>query len=460
VSIEVTNELAEFIKNTKYNQIPDDVVDAAKESFLDFLAVSIAGYRKGPLSKIMIPYLLQIGGKEESTILGVNKKVPSVNAALANGINAHSMDLDDGHRKALGHPGVSVIPAALAVGESIGCNGKVLLTAIVVGYEVFIRIGKAVNPYLFSRGFHTTGVCGTLAAASATAKVLSLNKEETISALGIAGTQCAGLLAVTHSGQMMKPLNAGKAAQNGVLSALISKEGAIGSLKILEGKDGFVQAFSGNCDYALILDDLDKNFELKGCYKKFYPSCRHTHAAIDAALYLKKKENIIPENIKEIKVTTYPAALKLTQKEKMPEDEAGTRFNLAFAVSLALVKGNAGINEFSAENVKDQQISDLFNKVKLISDSSFESKENNIRGAEVEIVSKDNTRLKKRVLLPKGEPENPATEQELYDKYYSCIGNFWTIDKKEEVWKCIQDLENIDNIKILMDLITKCNNFE
>ena len=453
MSIEVTDELAEFISNTKYDQFPEDVVDAAKESFLDFLAVSIAGYRKGPLSKIMIPYLLQIGGKEESTILGVNKKVPSVNAALANGINAHSIDLDDGHRKALGHPGVSVIPAALAVGELIGCNGKVLLTAIIIGYEVFIRIGKAVNPYLFSRGFHTTGVCGTLAAASATAKVLSLNKEKVVSALGIAGTQCAGLLAVTHSGQMMKPLNAGKAAQNGVLSALLSQEGAIGSLKILEGKDGFVQAFSGNCDYSLMLDDLDKSFEIKECYKKFYPSCRHTNAAIDAALYLKKKENIIPGDIKEIKVTTYPSALKLTQKEKMPEDEAGSRFNLAFAVSLALVKGKAGIGDFSMENTKNQEIGDLFNKAKLISDSSFESKENNIRGAEVEIILKDDTRLKKRVLLPKGELENPATKQELYDKYCSCIGNFWTIDRKEEVLNYIQDLENIDNIKTFVDLI-------
>ena len=453
MSIEVTDELAEFISNTKYDQFPEDVVDAAKESFLDFLAVSIVGYRKGPLSKIMIPYLLQIGGKEESTILGVNKKIPSVNVALANGINAHSMDLDDGHRKALGHPGVSVIPAALAVGELIGCNGKVLLTAIIIGYEVFIRIGKAVNPYLFSRGFHTTGVCGTLAAASATAKVLSLNKEKVVSALGIAGTQCAGLLAVTHSGQMMKPLNAGKAAQNGVLSALLSQEGAIGSLKILEGKDGFVQAFSGNCDYSLMLDDLDKSFEIKECYKKFYPSCRHTNAAIDAALYLKKKENIIPGDIKEIKVTTYPSALKLTQKEKMPEDEAGSRFNLAFAVSLALVKGKAGIGDFSMENTKNQEIGDLFNKAKLISDSSFESKENNIRGAEVEIILKDDTRLKKRVLLPKGELENPATKQELYDKYCSCIGNFWTIDRKEEVLNYIQDLENIDNIKTFVDLI-------
>lgn len=453
MSIEVTNELAEFIKNTKYNQIPNDVVDSAKDSFLDFLAVSIAGYRKGPLSRIIIPYLLKIGGKYESTVLGTDKKIPAINAALANGISGHSMDLDDGHRKALGHPGVTVIPAALAVAELVGCSGRELLTAIIIGYELFIRIGQEANPALFSRGFHTTGVCGSLAAASAAVKVLSLDKEKIVSSLGIAGTQCAGLLAVTHSGQMMKPLNAGKAAQNGVLSSLLSQAGAIGSLKILEGKDGFIQAFSGNSDYSPILDELGKSFKIKECYKKFYPACRHTHAAIDAALYLKNNNNFNIPDVQEIKITTYPAALKLTQKEKMPEDEAETRFNIAFAVSLAIVKGKAGINEFSMENTKNQQIGDLFNKVKIINDSSFESKENNIRGAEVEIILRNNTRLKKRIILPKGEPENPLTKEELYDKFNDFIGKFWSNEKKEKVLEYSQNLDEVDNIRILTDLI-------
>lgn len=455
MSINATERLADFIRKIEYNQLSKDVIDAAKESFVDFLAVSIAGYRKGQLSQLIIDYLLQIGGREESTILGVEKKVPSVNAALANGVSGHSMDLDDGHRKALGHPGVCVIPAALAIGELTGCSGKALLTSIIIGYEIFVRIGKAVNPSLFSRGFHTTGVCGTLAAASAAAKVFSLDKEKIISTLGIAGTQSCGLLVVTHSGQMMKPLNVGKASQNGVISALLSKAGAIGSSKIVEGKDGFVQAFSDNCDYSLMLDRLGESFEIKNCYKKFYPACRHTHAAIDAALYLKNEFNIVSKDIKEIEVTAYPAALKLTEKKNMPLDEAGARFNLAFAVSLALVRGRVGIDDFSMESISDKKIQNLFYKVKIIGDSSLESIEHNIRGAEVEIVLKDNTCFKKRVLLPKGEPENPSTKEELYNKFYDCVGEFWTNDKKEKILECIEYLENIDNIKTLPGLLTK-----
>ena len=448
-----TEKLAEFIIKTEYDQLPEDVIHAAKESFLDFLAVSIAGYRKGDLSKIIIPYLLKIGGKKESTILGTEKKVPSVNAALANGINGHSMDLDDGHRKALGHPGVCVIPAALAVGELTGCSGKALLTSIVIGYEIFVRVGKAVNPSLFSRGFHTTGVCGTLAAASAAAKVLSLDKEKIISTLGIAGTQSSGLLIITHSGQMMKPLNAGKAAQNGVMSALLSQAGAIGSSKIVEGKDGFVQAFSGNCDYSLMLDHLGESFEIKKCYKKFYPACRHTHAAIDAALYLKNQFNIIHKDIKEIEVTAYPAALKLTEKKDMPIDEAGTRFNLAFAVSLALIKGRAGIKDFSIENTKSREINHLFRKIRIKSDPSLESKENNIRGSKVEVVLLDGKKYEKTVNLPKGELENPAILEDFYNKYYECTDGYWSKKKQEKILGMVNSLEKINNIDYLMDVI-------
>jgi 2-methylcitrate dehydratase PrpD len=448
-----TERLAEFIIKTEYDQLSEDVIHAAKESFLDFLAVSIAGYHQGDLSKIMIPYLLKIGGREESTILGVEKKVPSVNAALANGVTGHSMDLDDGHRKALGHPGVCVIPAALAVGELTGCSGKTLLTSIVIGYEIFVRIGKAVNPSLFSRGFHTTGICGTLAAASAAAKVLSLDKEKIISTLGIAGTQSSGLLIITHSGQMMKPLNAGKAAQNGVMSALLSQAGALGSSKIVEGKDGFVQAFSGHCDYSLMLDHLGESFEIKKCYKKFYPACRHTHAAIDAALYLKNQFNIIHKDIKEIEVTAYPAALKLTEKKDMPIDEAGTRFNLAFAVSLALIKGRAGIKDFSMENTKSKEINHLFRKVRIKSDPSLESKENNIRGSKVEVVLLDGKKYEKTVNLPKGELENPARPEDFYNKYYECTDGYWSKEKQENVLISIQNLENIENIKTIINLI-------
>ncbi len=449
----VTEKVAGFIAHLEYSDFKADAIDAAKESMLDFLGVAIAGFRKERLNKLLMDYLLQIDGQEESTILGKTQKVSAIHAALINGTSGHCLDLDDGHRQALGHPGVCVVPAALALGESIGSSGKQLLAAIIAGYEIFIRIGKSMNPALFSRGFHTTGVCGTLAAAASAAKILSLDQAKTSDTLGIAATQSAGLLIVIHSGQMMKPINAGKAAYNGVLSAILSQRGANGPQNILEDKDGFGQAFAGKWDPAVILDNLGQRFSITESYRKLYPACRHSHAAIDAALFLIKTGKFAVDQIAKIKVTTYPAALKLTQKAQMPEDEPGTRFNLAFAVSLALVKGQAGLGEFSMECVKDRHVQQLFEKVQFISDPSFESRKDNFRGAQVEIFLSDNTAVKHKVLLPKGEPENPAAPEELEDKFKNCIGNFWTEPKTEEVMQAIRNLEQIDNIGELTQLI-------
>jgi len=452
-SINATEKLMDFISSIRYDQLSKDVINAAKESFLDFLAASIAGHKKSPFSQLLTDYLLHMGGKEESPILAVGRKVPSINAALANGVSGHGMELDDGIREAQGHPGVSVVPASLAAGELINCNGKTLLVAIVAGYEIFGRIGKSVSPSLFYRGFHSTGVCGGIAAACAAGKIMSLNKDKLISTLGIAGTQTCGLLIVTHSGQMMKPLNAGKAAQNGLISALLSRKSAIGSSNLLEGEDGFVQAFSGNCDYSLMLDRLGESFEIENCYRKLYSSCRGTHAAIEAALYLKKHFDIDHKNVKEIEVASFPGSVKLTGSKNMPKDEAGSRFNLAFAVALALFRGKVGIYDFSMENIRSKEINNLFKKIKIKSDPSLESKEKHVRGSKVKVILLNSEKYEKIVQLPKGELNNPLSLKDLKNKYYDCIGNYWSKKKQEKILDLIDNLDNIDHISCLTDSI-------
>jgi 2-methylcitrate dehydratase PrpD len=453
MSNHATEKLTGFIEKLEYSDCNADSIAAAKASLLDFIGVAIAGAREAQLNRLLMDSMVRFDGSDESTILGQSKKASAVHAALINATSGHSLDLDDGHRQALGHPGVCVVPAALALGESIGSSGRQILTAIIAGYETFIRIGKSMNPAIFSRGFHTTGVCGTVAAAASAAKILSFNQKKISNTLGIAAIQSAGLLIVVHSGQMMKPLNAGKAAYNGVLSALLAQGGASGPQNILEDKDGFGQAFAGDWDPSLLLSGLGNRFSITECYRKLYPACRHSHAAIDAALFIRETNKIAIEKIQKIRVTTYPAALKLTQKEKMPADVPGTRFNLAFAVSLALTKGGAGLAEFSMDSVNDPLIQRLFEKVQFISDPSYESKKDNIRGAEVEIILTDDTSLRKKVLLPKGEPENPATTETLEEKFRNCVGDFWPESKKEEVIGAISELEKIDDIRILTDLV-------
>ena len=453
----VTKILSHYIEDIKYEDLPLSVVDTAKKVFVDFLAVSIAGFYKGPLANVMFNKYSEMPGSSESTIIGSSFKTCAMNAALINGISGHSLDLDDGHREAKGHPGVAVIPAILALAEKKGANGKDFILSLVVGYEVFVRLGKIANPWLFDKGFHTTGVCGTLAAAAGTGKLLSLDSKGIESSIGIAGTQCSGLLAVTHTGQMIKPLNAGKAAQSGLLASLLAAKGVKGPENIIECEDGFLQAFSKKTDLVeKLVENWGKEFSIEQCYIKLYPSCRHTHAAIDAALNLNKRysNQFDIQNIDSIEITTYPAALKLTKKENMPSDEAETRFNIGFAVCLALIEGKAGINEFTFKNIKNKKISELFKKVRVFEDSSFESKDCNIRGAKVRIKLKDSSlEYEEIVQLPKGEPESPVSMDDIKDKFYSCTKEYWDFLKINQIIDMIVNIENLTNITYLVDRI-------
>ena len=214
------------------------------------------------------------------------------------------------------------------------------------------------------------------------------------------------------------------------------------------------QAFAGDWDPSMLMSNLGNRFSITECYRKLYPACRHSHAAIDAALFIRNTNKITIDEIQEIRVTTYPAALKLTQKDKMPTDLPGTRFNLAFAVSLALTKDRAGLADFSMDSVNDPNIQRLFEKVQFVSDPSFESKKDNIPGAEVEILLTNRTSFKNKVLLPKGEPENPATTEELEEKFRDCIGNFWSEQKKRDVIRSIRNLEQLKNIRMLTKLLS------
>jgi 2-methylcitrate dehydratase PrpD len=174
---------------------------------------------------------------------------------------------------------------------------------------------------------------------------------------------------------------------------------------------------------------------------------------IDAALLIRNANKFALEKIKKIRVATYPAALELTQKEKMPTDIPGTRFNLAFAASLALSKGTAGLAEFSKDSVNNPNIQGLFKKIQFTNDPAFESKKNDIRGAEVEIILADNKSFRNKVFLPKDEPENSATIEELEEKFKSCIGATWSAQKKEEVLRIVRDLGQLDNIRMLTTLL-------
>jgi len=447
----LSKQLAKFIEETRYDKLEGKIVDQAKKCFLDFIGVSLLG-SSSDIGKILIDFMKSMGGAKESTIIGEPYKIPCINAAFVNGTMAHVHELDDGHRFAMGHPGAPVIAAALAVGEKVDATGKELITAIVVGYEVFIRIACSINPSHLQRGFHTTGTCGTFGAAAAAGKILNLNIEELTNALGIAGIQAAGLMEVMRGESIVKPLQPGRAAQSGVLAALLAQRGVTAPDTILEGENGFCRATSDTFKLEEITKDLGKNYGIMGVYFKLHASCRHIHPAIDATLELINKYNISPEEIKEVRVRTYSVAYKLCGKEYEPKTVSTAKFSLPYCIAVAILYRNVGPDAFTIEKIRDQTILNLAKRVKVEIDPEIDKSVPKERGAKVEIVKLNGEKFECFIKNPVGEPEIPVSMEDLKSKFKLLSSKVISIRKADELIKLINELEMLNNVKELTEM--------
>ena len=418
VVIMITKDLAKFTLSTNFHKIPENVVNQAKLCFMDFLSVSVRGSQTK--SARIMQNLFNKGSKsDESTVIGGNINDP-MNASLINGVSAHSLDLDDGHRLAQIHPGACIIPAALSLSEAYGKSGKDFITSIIVGYQVAIRLGIILNPGHRERGFHSTGTCGTLGAAAAAAKIMDLNYDEILNTLGIAGTQAAGLLEADHSGSVSKHLHAGRAAQSGVLSALLAKKGFTGAHTILEGKEGLLKAM-GNEDSFLENDPLFNQFEIHqsikfeilGVYFKKYPVCRHLHTSLDAVNSIMKNNNLKPVDVQDINVETYKiAALHNNYQPSTPE---GVRQSLPVSIAILINEGDLTIENIPRIPMENK-IAETAYKVRIKEDINLNSLYPQKRPARITI--KCSKKLyTERVDLAPGEPEKPYGKEELLKKF-------------------------------------------
>lgn len=451
-----TRNLANFIYELEFDSLSPDTINKAKEVILDYIGSLLAGYKNGNrLSEKLIDLIIRNGGSEEATIIGPAVRVPFINAALCNGVLSHVVELDDGHRVARGHPGVTVISSALASAEYLKSGGKELITAIVAGYDIFVRISSSINPSHLNRGYHTTGTCGALSAAAAASKLFGLNAEETANALGLAGIQAAGLLEVTIDGQMAKVLHPGKSAQAGALSAVLAKEGVQGPRTIIEGEKGFVKTMSDECDYDLMFKDINKKYLINDCYIKLYPSCRHTHAPIDAVLNLVSENIIDPLDINDILIKTYPTAISFAGKIFKPESSEAAKFSIAYCVGAALLKGKFDLKELQPDCLHNSSILALTDKVRIEADPGLESSYPKTKGAEVLITLNDGRKLHNRVDLPKGEIENPISQDELIKKFAYCTDYYFDIEKRKKIIDEVLNIEKIDDVSGFFSLLHK-----
>jgi len=407
------SRLAGFVAGFRYDTLPADIRTEAKYRVLDWIGSALAGVQEKP-ALIITGLVKKAGGAPQATLIGGGVKVPVVPTALANGTIGHVVEFDDGHTLAMTHPGAVSVPTSLAVTEYAGRGGKDLLTGIVIGYEVMIRLGIAVNPSHY-KFWHTTGTCGSFAAAAAACSILKLDRHKAQTALGISGTMAAGLQETfgTHA----KPLNAGHACQSGVLAALLAEEGFSGPEDVLTGNKGFLSATSSDPNPAALTEGLGEEFFIRTAGYKIYSSCGHTFAPLNALFLLMQGREIDPEEIERIEVSTYHVSVDLTGPFKNANAEQA-KFSLPYCLAAALLCAKVTLSEFSPAMLQNPRIAELAGRIVIREDKEMTERFPKDRMAVVKIHLKNGQVLQESVIKPQGLPARSILE----DKFLSLAG--------------------------------------
>jgi len=443
----ITQELAAYCSRMQFKDLSDEVIDCAKYRFLDYVSVACRGSKEEPSQAIF--RLVKEMGKGQGVIVGTRVKAPYLYAALANGTSSHSIEMDDVHNEASLHPGVVIFSAALAAGEMAGASGKNFILAVVLGYEVMVRLGSALGPEnSYKRGFHPTGTCGTFGSSVAAAKMLGLKEEKILNALGISGSQAAGSMEYLAQGAWTKPFHAGWAAHSGMVAALLSRKGFKGPSSILEGRDGFLNAYSGGAAPSKVLEGIGSGFQILRTSVKLHACCRYMHPPIDAVLKIVNENNLRPEQVKRIRIGVLRAGAPLIaepmESKYNPQSIVDAQFSMPFGAAAAILYGKAGLKEFQLATIQSQPVRELMRKVACFIDPELDRTFPRQWRAFAEILTQDEKRYSTTVEYPKGDPENPLSWEEMKERFHDLTGQ---IMKKEQRLKIVEAVEKLDEVK-------------
>ncbi len=414
--------LAEFCLSLHWETLPGAVQERARELLLDHIGVTLGGLESASSAAVQRFVESVSGAAGRSTMIGRGGDFAPEWAALANGTVSHAIEMDDCTRESSLHPGVSVIPAALAVAEEAGASVGELLTAIVAGYEVTMRAGAALNPEsAYRRGFHPTGVAGVFGATTAAAHLLGLPPQQLASALGIAGTMASGSLEYLSEGSWTKRLNPGWAAHAGIVAARLAAAGYRGPTTAFEGPLGFLHAYSDAGRPERLLADLGEPLQIMKVAIKPYACCRYVHALIDATLALREEHDLDPEQVEHVDLGVLSLATDLVshpiERKRDPASIVDAQFSAPYAAAVALVTGRAGMPQFTEELIGSPQIRRLMAATDCHTDPALDATYPDGMPGSVRFRLRDGRTLESRVDFPLGEPENPLSRDELVARF-------------------------------------------
>jgi 2-methylcitrate dehydratase PrpD len=451
-----THDLAVFSSSLSYDKIPADVVNKVKELTIDNLGVIIFG-NQTQWAQMVAEMAAEAGARPCSTIMGRNIKTSAALAALANSTGGHGFEYDEIHSDGGHHPGSIIVPVVLALAEAEGgCSGRDFITATVAAYEVGLRVGMAASAGLFYRGHHPQGSTGVFTAATAAARILGLDAEKTLHALGTAGTSAAGLMSA-QEGAMVKRMHSGLAAQNGVYGALLARKGFTGIHNVLEASfGGFLSTFSSNALPDRLLEGLGTTWEtLKVGYKPF-ATVASIHTALDGLRVIMYENQLTAEDIENVnigctKVTYHHCAWKYK-----PGGVTAAQMNLFFSLAVIALDGDAGVNQFNEPRLRDAKVLDLIDRMDAHIDPEIEKMGRAFRHASsISVTTRDGRSFNRLELYRRGSAENPPRPGDIKSKFRTLTGKALGEASVQSLWRFVEDLENKDSLEELFDILGK-----
>ena len=455
-----TRILGKFLHKLGYRDLSKHDVAVAKSLLLDYIGYTVCSVEEKP-ARILQGVAAQMGGPPEATIIGTSQRAGAAWASLVNGAMGHMTELDDTHRGTQSHMGDSVLPAALAMGEKSRASGKAVLTAIVAGYDCGLRAGYSVMPSHYFKGWHPTGTINAFGAAVAAGKILGLDENQLLHCIGLAGTQTAGNVAHIPVRGMSKDLNPGKAAFNGVLSAVLAGDGFTGCFDIFESKKGFMALYGDRPRPEKLIGNLGKPFLAGEVAHKIYPGCYHSHSSRMAALGIARERGLKPNDIKQV-VVRFQAIGAFYVDDPVPwtgnKGLYGPRFSMQFQIALALCEGEEGMwssydEEYVLKKIKDRRVRDVMKRIKLVPDKGFDKIWPTRQPAVVTIATTDGKTYKKRVDVPLGEPENPMSDADMERKFHILAGSRFSPRRVAQIKGMVDDLEKLKDVCQLTRLL-------
>ena len=438
-----------------YEDLPREVVTRTKFLILDFSGNVVRARHDAESTPPLLAAVEQLGlSGGVCTVLGDDRRYAPPAAALINGTLAHSLDFDDTHAEASLHSSAPIVPAALAAAEMAGASGKDFMAAVVAGYEVQIRLGLALDPAAhYGRGFHPTATCGVFGAAVAAGKLLGLDADGIESALGIALSQAAGSMQFLADGAWTKRSHVGQAAQNGLICATLAAQGFEGPKEAFEGRWGFLFAYAPDADPAKAIAGLGARWETLNLAVKPYPSCRYTHAAMDALVTLKREHDVTATDIVSVEIGLSKTGWKIVgdppADKQNPKSVVDGQFSMPFCAAVVLREGTLSWDHY-AVHLHDRNTRDLGRLVSTIVDAQADAPHtSNMAGAAR--IETANGRFEAFVDVPKGEPANFLSEAEFVAKFNGLCQPYLTEQAAHRLAQGLLSLDQANSISSVME---------